>query len=76
LLSGDLSDHDKAASSLYGVPGLLFFGDDTSRAGAKVEIGQISLAPAAALFVPEPGTITLFAGGLAALVAAPARRRN
>ena len=74
-LSGALAHYDNSASVVYSVPGLLFFGDDTTRAGAKVEIGQISLAPAAPQSVPEPGTLTLLVGGLAALVAARARRR-
>ena len=49
--------------SPYTLPGFLFFGDDTSRAQSRAELGSVALAP-----IPEPGTVPLLAAGLIGLV--------
>ena len=52
-LNGSLVDYTPAAAGagffnprrVYGIPNLLFFGDDTSRAGSQVEIAGLRITP-------------------------------
>jgi hypothetical protein len=61
LLGGALRDY-RAEGLPYTVPGLLFFGDDTSRGSSVSALAQVELLP-----VPEPSAAWLLAAGLAAL---------
>lgn len=66
LLTGSLRDYSAHASEVYSQPDFLFFGDDTSSAGATVGLGGISVLDSA---VPEPATLgLLLAGGTALLL--------
>lgn len=67
LLSGALVDYT-AQGLPYTYKGFLFFGDDTTSAQSRTQMGSVTLAP-----VPEPATGALLVAGLAGL--AFARRR-
>jgi PEP-CTERM motif len=60
LLSGSLRDYTAAATgaltAVYAKPNFIFLGDDTTSAGASVDIQQISLTTNAAP-VPEPSSL-------------------
>ncbi len=60
LLSGSLRDYTAAAISpltaVYAKPNFIFFGDDTTSAGASVDIQRISLTTNVAS-VPEPSSL-------------------
>lgn len=64
--SGNLQDY-RADGLPYSLASFVFFGDDTSRAGASVAIGPIALVSA----VPEPASLALWLAGLAGLVGLP-----
>ncbi len=70
LLSGSLVDYTGRAIAPYTTAGVLFFGDDTSRAQSVSEFGRVTLTTA----VPEPGMVTLLVAGLLGL--AGWRRRH
>jgi PEP-CTERM motif len=61
LFSGAMQDYTTQGAP-YAAANFLFFGDDTTRAGASVELGAIQLAA-----VPEPAHAGLLLLGLAAL---------
>ena len=61
LIGGPLQDYT-AQGAPYTVSNFVFFGDNTSRGSASVEVGTISLLP-----IPEPGPAALLALGLAAV---------
>lgn len=61
LLSGALRDY-RAEGLPYTVPGLIFFGDDSSRGTSLSALANVQLLP-----VPEPAPALLLAAGLAAL---------
>ena len=52
-LTGSLRDYSASTIEVYDTPNFLFFGDDTTSAGANILVGSISLQA-----VPEPGTWT------------------
>jgi len=54
----------------YDTPNLVFFGDDTTSAGATVTLGRIEVTP-----VPEPGSLALLGAALGSLVVAAWSRR-
>ncbi len=66
LLVGQLRDYSafNGFPDVYEIPNFLFFGDNTSRASARVEIEQISLSVAT---IPEPATWMLFGIGAVGL---------
>lgn len=70
-LTGSLRDY-----SAFGVPyslsNFLFLGDNTGSAKARVRLGDVVLENGTCPTVPEPGTLVLLAGGLAAVI----RRRR
>jgi len=70
LFGGPLQDY-RAQGSPYTVSNFVFFGDNTSRAAASVELGAISLLP-----IPEPAPMALMALGLAGVVWRSRRRRH
>lgn len=61
LLSGALVNYG-ALGAPYTNPGFLFFGDDTSSARSRTELGLVSLTP-----IPEPSTVAMLLTGLLAL---------
>lgn len=68
LLSGPMVDYRPAITSLerlvYGIPNLVFVGDDTRSASAGIELSYVSLSA-----VPLPAAWLLFAPAAAALFA-------
>lgn len=68
LITGTLRDYT-AEGFPYTTPNFLFFGDNTTRGAAVVEVGQITITP-----VPEPAPALLLAAGLAALAWRAQRR--
>jgi hypothetical protein len=74
LMSGTLQDY-RAAGLPYGLPNLVFVGDDTSRAAARVALGTLGWQAGVASAVPEPAAAWLAAGG-AVLVGLGVRRRG
>jgi hypothetical protein len=76
LFGGQLQDYTPAATfgptMVYAMPNLLFFGDDTTSAGARVAITSLTLTA-----VPLPGAALLLAPALAVLglTARPRARR-
>jgi hypothetical protein len=53
-LTGVLRDYSADNTGVYDTPNFLFFGDDTTSAGANILLGSISLQA-----IPEPGTWAL-----------------
>ncbi len=74
-LAGPLRDYAAEASFpaslVYSQPSFIFFGDDTTSARARAELGMMALAP-----VPEPGEWTLLLAGLATMALAARRRKS
>jgi hypothetical protein len=68
LLSGSLVDYRNQGLP-YTLPSAIFFGDDTSRGSASIEVGAISLSP-----VPEPAGWVLAGLGLAVITFRRQRR--
>jgi hypothetical protein len=71
VLSGPMRDYPTLASNpatqVYASSNLVFFGDDTSQASSKVDLGSITLAP-------EPAPSALLAAGLVVLAWRTGRR--
>lgn len=67
ILSGSLRDYTAFGGLIdpYETPNFVFFGDDTTSAQANINLRRVALATTD---VPEPGTWTLLALGLAGLV--------
>lgn len=65
LLAGSLRDYSAHSSEVYSQNNFLFFGDDTSSAGATVGLGGISVLESA---VPEPAALGLLLTGGAGLL--------
>ncbi len=74
LMSGTLQDYT-AVGLPYLLPNLIFVGDDTSRAAARVALGTLSWQAGAASVVPEPSAAWLAIGGVALLLGGGLRRR-
>jgi hypothetical protein len=58
ILSGALRDYTASGLTPYNTPNLLFFGDDTISAAARIELGYVAA-------VPEPATWAMLLGGAA-----------
>lgn len=75
ILAGALRDYTafSGVPDPYETPNLLFLGDDTSSASARVEIARIGLTTGV---VPEPSSLATLAAGLAGVAAWRGRRRR
>ncbi len=73
LLQGSLRDYS-AFGPPYSLRNFLFLGDDTTSAGAHVQLGAIALSAVPA--VPEPASALLMLGGLGLLAEALRRRAS
>lgn len=70
-LSEPLRDYtSNGPDAVYGQQNYIFFGDDTTSAGARFELSNITLAP-----IPEPTEWALMLAGLGCVVAIARRRR-
>jgi hypothetical protein len=73
ILSGGLRDYTAFVGLFdpYETPNLIFLGDNTSSADARVEIARVGLT-----IVPEPSSVTIFALGLVGLALRQGFRRR
>jgi len=68
-LNGPLRDYSSHPHPVYSTPNFLFFGDDTTSAEGRFELGSITL-------VPEPSTFVLLLAAGAGLALCPWRRER
>ncbi len=71
ILSGPLRDYPDGTHPVYGWTNILFFGDDTSSANARIELASIEVLTGTA--IPEPSAALL--AGLGGLLVVAFRRR-
>lgn len=75
LLTGALRDYSAFGGfpDPYETPNLIFLGDNTSSASARVELARVGVA--SGVVVPEPSSLAILAAGLAVVLARRAGRR-